>query len=65
MKALKEWGEQYELGQKKQAEQVEALGRQVSNLTGQVESLAEGYRKGEQADDNDQRHTAHVQDPTR
>ena len=40
MKALKEWGEQYEQGQKRQAGQVEALGRQVSSLTGQVEALA-------------------------
>ena len=40
MKALKEWGEQYEPGQQQQAEQVEALGRQVSSLSVQVEALA-------------------------
>ena len=40
MKALKEWGEQYEQGQKQQAEQVEALGRQVSSLSVQVEASA-------------------------
>ena len=40
MRALKEWGAQYEQGQKQQAGQVEALGKQVSSLTGQVEALA-------------------------
>lgn len=48
MKALKEWGEQYEQGQKQQAAQVESLTRQVSNLAEQVESLAGQYEREQQ-----------------
>ena len=47
MKALKEWGEQYEQGQTQQAEQVEALARQVNDLGEQVETLASQYEQGQ------------------
>ena len=43
MKALKEWGEQYEQGQKRQSEQVEALSGQVERLAKQVKALARQY----------------------
>ena len=49
MKALKEWGEQYEQGQTQQAERVESLAKQVSSLSKQVEALAtrvEGFKHG-------------------
>ena len=35
MQALKQWGEQYEQGQKQQAEQLEALAKQVNALGSQ------------------------------
>ena len=39
MKALKEWGEQYEQGQKQQAEQVEALASDYRELATLLQGL--------------------------
>ena len=47
MKALKEWGEQYEQGQQQLAEQVEALAAQVNDFGELVETLASQYEQGQ------------------
>ena len=48
MKALKEWGEQYEQGQKQHAEQVTSLSTQVEALARHLETFAAQYEREQQ-----------------
>ena len=48
MKALKEWAEQYEQGQKQQGEQVSSLSKQVEALARHLETFAAQYEREQQ-----------------
>lgn len=48
MQALKKWGDQYEQGQKQQAEQVVSLSGQVEALAKQLKTFAAQYDREQQ-----------------